>query len=162
TGRSPFARDTFSETVAAILDRDPDWAALPAETPRAVRRLLRRCLAKDPQHRLRDIGDARLEIDESIASPQANLHTATRGTRTSPVWIVAVVVLAASVLALLALRRVPPADTAGTTSPVHFAVTAPRGGELDVAPSPSVSRDGRSVAFGASRAGTQQIYVRDL
>src|SRR4029078_7082403 len=51
TGRGAFARDTFSETVAAILDRDPDWASLPADTPRSIRRLLVRCLAKDPQQR---------------------------------------------------------------------------------------------------------------
>ena len=162
TGRSPFARATFSETVAAILDRDPDWAALPAETPRGVHRLLRRCLAKDPQHRLRDIGDARLEIEEAIASPGVDLHTTTRAERTSPLWIGAVIVLATAVLALLVLRRGPPADTALATLPVHFAITAPRGGELDVTQPPSVSRDGRSIAFSASRAGTQQIYVRDL
>jgi Tol biopolymer transport system component len=162
TGRSPFARDTFSETVAAILDREPDWAALPAETPRCVHRLLRRCLAKDPQRRLRDIGDARLEIEEAIATPEGELQTTTRATRTSRVWMVAVVVLAAAVIALLALRRAPPVDTAVTTSPVHFAISAPPGAGLDETRSPGVSRDGRSVAFGASRAGTQQIYVRDL
>jgi serine/threonine protein kinase len=106
TGRAPFAGDTFSETVAAILDRDPDWASLPADTPRSIRRLLGRCLSKDPQHRLRDIGDARLEIEDAIAAPEPDLrHTTRRAMRTSAVWVLAVVALAVAVIALLMIRQ---------------------------------------------------------
>src|SRR6185436_64420 len=107
-----FARDTFSETVAAILDRDPDWASLPAGIPLNIRRLLGRCLAKDPQHRLRDIGDARLEIADAIAAPDADLRdTTSRTTRTSPVWMLAVVVLAVAVIALITIRPQRSGDT---------------------------------------------------
>ena len=163
TGRAPFARDTFSETVAAILDRDPDWASLPADTPRSIRRLLGRCLSKDPQHRLRDIGDARLEIEDAIAAPDPDLrHTTPRATRTSLVWILTAVALAVAVIALLTIRPRPPADSVATPSPVQFAIVAPPGGDLDITRSPSLSRDGRSVAFTVSRAGTQQIYLREL
>ena len=63
TGRLAFPGDTVSDTIAEILERDPDWSALPAATPEAVRRVLLRCLAKKPQQRLRDIGDVRIEID---------------------------------------------------------------------------------------------------
>ena len=63
-GGRTFAGDTLSDTIAAILERDPDWARLPGDTPRALRRLLQRCLEKDPKQRLRDIGDARLELEE--------------------------------------------------------------------------------------------------
>ncbi len=61
-----FAGDTPAETIAAILERPPDWSMLPADTPRAVRRLVERCLEKDPKQRLRDIGDARLELEQVI------------------------------------------------------------------------------------------------
>jgi tetratricopeptide (TPR) repeat protein len=58
TGRAPFAGETLTDTLAAIIEREPDWRALPDATPVGVRRLLRRCLEKDSKQRLRDIGDA--------------------------------------------------------------------------------------------------------
>jgi serine/threonine protein kinase/Tol biopolymer transport system component len=67
TGCSAFPGSTVADMIAAILDREPDWRRLPDTTPSGIRRLLRRCLAKDPRRRLRDIGDARLEIDDSLA-----------------------------------------------------------------------------------------------
>ncbi len=63
TGRVTFAGDTISDSIAKILEREPDWSALPAATPSSIRRLLFRCLTKDSKQRLRDIGDARVEID---------------------------------------------------------------------------------------------------
>lgn len=63
TGRRVFARATLSDTVGSILNDEADWSLLPDDTPSAVRRLLRRCLEKDPRQRLRDIGDARLELE---------------------------------------------------------------------------------------------------
>jgi serine/threonine protein kinase len=64
TGVAPFGRDTVTETAAAILEREPAWNTLPAATPAAVRRLLRRCLGKDPRRRLHDIADARIELED--------------------------------------------------------------------------------------------------
>ena len=66
TARPAFAGETVSDTIAGILEREPDWTALPAQTTVNIRRLLRRCLEKDSKRRLRDIGDARLEIDEAL------------------------------------------------------------------------------------------------
>ncbi|HTM26721.1 MAG TPA: serine/threonine-protein kinase, partial [Vicinamibacterales bacterium] len=63
TGRLAFPGDTISDTIARILEREPDWSALPAATPARIRLLLLRCLAKDPKQRLRDIGDVRIEMD---------------------------------------------------------------------------------------------------
>lgn len=63
TGRRAFQAPTSSDTIAAILERPPDWSALPASTPAAVRRLLAHCLEKDLRRRLRDIGDARFDLD---------------------------------------------------------------------------------------------------
>jgi serine/threonine protein kinase len=65
TGRLAFPGDTLSDTIASILQGEPDWRALPKTTPAGIRRLLGRCLEKDPRKRLRDIGDARLDIEEA-------------------------------------------------------------------------------------------------
>ena len=67
TGRLAFPGDTLSDTIASILQGEPDWRALPETTPAGIRRLLRRCLEKDPARRLRDIGDARIEIEDVLA-----------------------------------------------------------------------------------------------
>lgn len=75
TGRSAFAGETLSDTIAKILEREPDWRALTARTPASVRRLLRRCLEKDPKQRLRDIGEARIGLarqDEDAGSAREN------------------------------------------------------------------------------------------
>ena len=69
-GRIAFAGDTVSDTIAAILEREPDWTALSADTPPAFMRVLKRCLTKDAAERLRDIGDARIEIDSATDAPE--------------------------------------------------------------------------------------------
>src|SRR5207249_5014918 len=68
TGRAAFPGETITDTLAAVLDREPDWEALPRSTPIRLRELLRRCVQKDVNRRLRDIGDARLELDE-VSTP---------------------------------------------------------------------------------------------
>ena len=68
TGGPAFGGETPSDTVAAILEHEPDWSVLPAQTPPGIRRLIQRCLEKDPKRRLRDIGDARLEIDQTLGT----------------------------------------------------------------------------------------------
>ncbi|HET9886164.1 MAG TPA: serine/threonine-protein kinase, partial [bacterium] len=68
TGVSPFRGETIADTLAAIVRAEPEWKHLPAETPHAIRRLLRRCLEKDVNRRLHDIADARIELEEQIAN----------------------------------------------------------------------------------------------
>ena len=68
TARRAFTGETASDTIAAIFEREPDWNALPAQTPASIQRLLKRCLEKDPKRRVRDIGDARLEIEEALGA----------------------------------------------------------------------------------------------
>jgi hypothetical protein len=67
TGRPVFTGETVSHVLAAVLRAEPDWSALPANTPTPIRRLLRRCLEKDRKRRLADAADARLEIDDALA-----------------------------------------------------------------------------------------------
>ena len=74
TGRLAFPGQTVSDVIAAILEREPDWSALPSATPPAVRDLLRRCLEKDPRRRLRDIGDAQRELEDRW-SPHAGRYS---------------------------------------------------------------------------------------
>lgn len=67
SGQRAFNRETVADTLAAILDVEPPWDALPSDTPIVVHSLLHRCLRKDPMRRLRDIGDARIEIEDSLS-----------------------------------------------------------------------------------------------
>jgi serine/threonine protein kinase len=70
--------DTISDTLVSVLERNPDWAALPAETPVPIRTLLERCLRKDPRLRLHDIADARIELAPLKASPNRSLRRLVR------------------------------------------------------------------------------------
>jgi serine/threonine protein kinase len=70
TGRTPFDGDTLSDVIAATLTTDPDWNALPPDVPEPLRRVLLRCLQRDPRRRLRDIGDACTDLDAPI-TPRA-------------------------------------------------------------------------------------------
>jgi serine/threonine protein kinase len=99
--RTAFGRETVTDTLVAIIERDPDWAALPAETPEAIVRLLRRCLDKDVKARLRDIADARLEIDEALAGAERAQTTRTHSRSIAA----AVLALAVVALAYWALTR---------------------------------------------------------
>ena len=86
TGRPLFAGDTITDLIAAVVTTEPDWSRLPPDTPAAVRRLLRRCLQRDPRLRLPDIGSARLELAEllaGVAEPETGVTvTAPHGHRT--------------------------------------------------------------------------------
>ncbi len=72
TGRRPFGGETMSDTIAAILEREPDWPGCLTRTPPTLRTLVRRCLEKDPKRRLHDIGDARLELEELSAGVRSS------------------------------------------------------------------------------------------
>ena len=63
TGRKPFEGETVTDILAAVIKSEPDWGVLPDDAPPAIKRLVRRCLAKDPKQRLRDIGDARIAME---------------------------------------------------------------------------------------------------
>jgi eukaryotic-like serine/threonine-protein kinase len=75
SGQRPFNGATKSDVLAAILQTTPDWSALPSDTPPGLRRLVQRCLERDPKARLHDIGDARLEIEDAIEALTASPET---------------------------------------------------------------------------------------
>ena len=156
TGRAAFRGETVSDTIVAILEREPDWALLPKATPPPVRRLLERCLEKDPRRRLRDIGDVRPWI-EDLSSGESD-----RGLSASPtysrglVWLLGGVALASASLAGWLLWG--PAKEAPARSVQFQRLTDLVGMEE----SPAISPDGKAVAFVARAAGKHQIWIRLL
>ncbi len=74
-GRRAFPGETLSDCVAGVLGKEPEWNALPSSMPGQVQALLRRCLQKDPPRRLRDMGDARIELEDTLASPVQDDHS---------------------------------------------------------------------------------------
>jgi len=158
TGDRAFKGDDISETLASVLTREPNLAALPAATPRALHRLIGRCLTRDPRLRLRDIGDARFDLAEAERGPDIATPTVAP-VRTSRALVVglAAIALLASVTAgwlMLGARDTP-------APPVHLSIALPEGHSL--VSGPAISRDGRRVAF-VSTDGVDrpQLYVRDL
>jgi eukaryotic-like serine/threonine-protein kinase len=86
TGREAFTGETVTDIVAAVMKSEPDWSRLRSDTPPPIRSLLRRCLQKDPTRRLRDAGDAAIEIQERMADPGLGSY-AVAGTRQKAPWV---------------------------------------------------------------------------
>jgi Tol biopolymer transport system component len=108
TARGAFQGESVSDTLAAVLKTDPDWGALPRDTPASIRRLLRRCIERDRKRRLRDIGDALVEIDEAQTEPeQSPASSAVKPSRPWP-WAVAgalAIALASAAVLLYQITR---------------------------------------------------------
>jgi len=158
TGKRAFQGQTTSEIVAAILKEEPDWDLLPATAVQPVKELVQRCLEKDPRKRLRDIGDARIEIDEALSGPEAERVVSTRKPTRAwiPVGLTGLILGAAATLILW-----PPGPAA--SRPVdRFSIPLPAGLTFSDPPSLAISRDGRTLVFAARSAGEQRLYVRRL
>jgi eukaryotic-like serine/threonine-protein kinase len=153
TGHRAFRGETASDTIAAILEREADWTELPAGTPDAIRRLLRRCLEKDPRRRLRDIGDVRYWLDD-VESRTAGAAPVPR--QRGLVWVLGGVTL---LLAGVAgwLFWVSPTD-----APARDVQLQQLTDFVGMEESPAISPDGKTVAFVARAGGKRQIWVRLL
>ena len=159
TGHRAFPGETFSDTIANILDREPDWQALPANVPHLITRLLRRCLRKRSAERQRDVGDARLDLeDPTPAVVSAGSETGRYRPVPSRGVLVALLVLALAALTVLGFlagtRQVPAGSSTGVTRLQRLT------DRVGLEEFPAMSPDGRSVAFTASVAGARQIFVR--
>jgi serine/threonine protein kinase/Tol biopolymer transport system component len=145
SGRAAFADETISDTLARVLDRDVDWRALPAHTPARVRDVLRRCLHKDVNRRLRDIGDARLELEEAL-TPGEQPTAETRGSRRGRLLQNTVTVTALALGALGLYRgtrdRTPTAPTFRQLTFKHGTITGAR-----------LAADGQTVVYRATWSG---------
>src|SRR6186713_711685 len=170
TGRQAFSGETVSDTLAAVLRAEPDWPLLPKDTPRAVVKLLKRCLEKDPRARLRDIGEARITLEAiergvELDEPAAAVATAPAANKRAWLpWTIAAIALVAAVASfVLSQRRVEPTQS----SPIsELSIVLPAGASLSLRgqnPSPPmISPDGRRVVFGISSQGGATLYVRSL
>jgi Tol biopolymer transport system component len=156
TGRRPFVGEGVSDTLAEVLKSDPDWHALPAATPPPIRRLLRRCLERDPKRRLQDIADARLEIEDVLASPAEAATGAPpdRRRRERAWWLTAIGATAAASAALAILLR---PHTVPDVFESRLHIVAP-GVSLVFAIAP----DDQSVAYWATVGGKTQLWLRPL
>jgi len=147
SGRPAFADETISDTLAHVLERDVDWQALPPSTPSRVRSLLRRTLHKDVNRRLRDIGDARLELDEAlapmdVAQPETRKNAGYRLVRVAAGLAILASVLGAAYLIGRKEREPPPTFRQLTFK--HGTVTAAR-----------LAADDRTVVYRATWGGTR-------
>jgi eukaryotic-like serine/threonine-protein kinase len=170
TGRPPFASETISDTLAAVLREEPDWRPLSA-SPVAVQRLIRRCLKKDPQTRLHDIADAAIEIDDAVVESAALVvpmpgRDPWRVSKRRAIIVGAAGVAAAAALVMgglfLAGRAAAPTTTIPTS---RLAVPIPAGQRVEragLAPL-AVSPDGTRLVYAAvERGGRTQLFVRPL
>ncbi len=166
TGQKLFAGETVSDILAGVLRGELEWKSLPAGTPPALDRLLRRCLVRDPKQRLHDIADARLEIADALeAKPEAPGPAAPspKARRALLPWLLAAAgALTALGLGLPAVRHLreprPPI--------VRFEIPPPPQAAFQLVsnrPGPPVaSPDGRSVVFAAESNGQTRLYLRAL
>ena len=158
TGRAVFGKDTLSDTLVAILDREPEWTALPSNTPAAMQALMRRCLEKDQRRRLRDIGDARSDLD--APSPVAAKTVPAEHSRPLLPWLIAAVLLSAlagTSWAWWSTSRAP-APVAAPSFTRMLRVTSGPAREFG----PVISPDGKWVAYLSNEGGTQNVWVKFL
>ena len=170
TGTRAFPGDDVSDTLAAVLRGEPEWARLPADTPTAVKRLLRRCFTKDHRERLRDIGDARLEIRDAKSDGEAPSFNA-RGNRLA--W--SFIVMLAAVSLVLGYLFIQSAVRQSAPSAVYRSVILPPVGDVSAAASearagvPRFSRGlalspdgGRLALVAPGRDGRLVLWVHSL
>ena len=169
TGRAAYPGETITDVIAAVVTRDPDWAALPAGVPAATRRLLERCLHKDPKRRLRDIGEARLTLESistdasssvagSVITPASSEGRPTFRLIHIVATVLAVALLAATIVLLNTWRSRGAAEPPVTRA--AFALPAGLSLNLTVRPPLAISRDGAKIVIAARQKGADQLYLR--
>jgi Tol biopolymer transport system component len=156
TGHRAFPGADSAETLAAVISREPDWSLLPANTPNGIRKLMRRCLERDPKRRLDSAAAIRLEIEDALTVPEERGATAPSAARSRAAWLVA----AASAIALVAtlLAWAPWRAAAALPELRTDIVTKGTGDPASFALSP----DGRQIVFSASADGTLRLWLRSL
>jgi hypothetical protein len=155
TGTSAFGGETVADVLASVMTREPDWTRLPADTPSSIRRLLKRCLEKDPSRRLRDVGDAAIEIQDALSAREEAPASipATAGRPSVWPWVAGLAV-AALAGAAAAIGLWPHATPPGPVRRM-LAVTGPAGARRIV-----ISPDGRWLAAPTWVSDAFGVYVR--
>ena len=157
TGHIAFPGETVADTIAAILQSEPDWSRVPESTPASIHRLLHHCLQKDARRRLRDIGDARMELDDAVSGVgQAGPVVVQKRSRWSHVLSSAAVVTSlVAISAVIWNRSVArqPANVVNLQRITDF---------VGMEEHPAASPDGKAAAFVAPANGRRQVWVRLL
>jgi Tol biopolymer transport system component len=161
TARQPFSGETVTDVLARVIEREPDWTLLPRVTPPALRRMLQRCLEKNPAKRWHHMRDVALELDLAAterAHPEASIAAPRTRWREVAGWLVASVAI---VLAAVSWSRTPDSPTAAVTD---FELRAPEGvlfGMAMTLPNAALAPDGRSFVFEAgARGAPSRLWIR--
>jgi len=165
TGRRAFDGDDISITLASVLKDDLQWSALPKDLPVPLRRLLRRCLEKDPKRRLSSIGDARLELDDASSPPSDDRIApaavgviAARRSRAIVPWTLAAL---ATMVAAAAIVMWAPWRAAVQPQKVSFEVRVEAGG-LTAPLMLALSPDGRQLVVRVTDQGVNRLWIRPI
>ncbi|HYT67280.1 MAG TPA: protein kinase [Vicinamibacterales bacterium] len=164
TGHAAFDGDTITDVLAAVVTRDPDWTALPPQTPPGVRRLLERCLARDARRRLADAGEASYQLEEAM-TPGADRQPLGSGRPVFSWWTAVltflpwtIVAVSITLVGLLAwkLTRVPAPEV------LRYSVDPPAKTSLNLVGRPAIalSPDGTLLAFIGTSGGTTHVFLR--
>ncbi len=159
TAKRAFAGETLTDVFAAVIEREPDWTKLPASTPPRVRELLQRCFAKDPRARLRDAGDARLELERVLAgheSTSSDARSRPRRTSVSVLLGAAAAVLLVGMGWMLFVRWAVP--LAHAPRKASFLIPS-RTSSYSLASTPALSPDGRFLVFVARQTGAADVNL---
>ena len=161
TGRRAFQADGITDTIVKMLQSEPDWQALPATTSRSMRALVMRCLHKDPRQRLRDIGDARIAIEEALASKEPEQPGLAAST--APAWRTPALLAGATLLGAAVTYGLSAAAARG---PVESGFPFDRVIRLVASPahefSPAISPDGKWVAYLSNARGPTDIWLKSI
>jgi Tol biopolymer transport system component/predicted nucleic acid-binding protein len=165
TGKPAFEGATATDTLAAVLEREPDWQRLPAAVPVTIRRLLQRCLQKDTHRRLRDLGDIRIQLEDALAAPEhaeaGAAQTRARGQPRSRAAFATAAVALVAIAGFVAFRYFEPTAELPVASLTRLSISTP----WPVIPpaGTAISPDGRQVAFVAADAsGQNRLVLRAL
>ena len=167
TGKTVYAGDTVSDTLAGVLAREPVWEELPADTPKALRELLDRCLQKDSKERLQAIGEARIGIQKYLANPtEEQAEVSAVEIQTEPTWKRALPWAVAGLfgLALTGALLWPGSKVPDAPSPVTRVEVAVSDLPLWVALGEAtvLSPDGKHLAYVVGQGDSTELYLRSL
>ena len=167
TGKMAFSGETVTDTLAAVVMKDPDWSQLPPKTPMRVRVLLQRCLQRDVRQRLQAMGDARISLEEVLSGvPEGTPSPAVGPLAKQWRWWLALGIAGALILAAAASLATWKLMPSPAKPVMRFAISLPPGQRLAGLDRPALalSADGRQLTYVATTQGSsvQQIYLRAM
>jgi Tol biopolymer transport system component len=160
TGQQLFPGETSSDMLASVLTREIDWTKLPRSTPPGVRRLLTRCLERDPKKRLRDIGDARPDLEDPVGAPIDGETVPTRSLLRALPWVVAAGALLVAVWAIWG--RIGRATISPDVTEVDLAFPSDLEPVTPTTAGLAISGDGRNVLMIGIKEGVRTLFIRRI